>query len=203
MGQRGVPKPLVLVVASGTDLNTTGQAVSALRRLASNGDNAVGMVRVSRDDALHQQSSLDLLRYQRCMSRAEVRIVLNIKRSSLSCSLLQWKHRIPSSAAFDQLRVLRRFHRYHYPIPLHLLSIPGCVRCMPSNLCSFVYITKYLAGWRFGRPEARLRGSGLRGKPERSRGAPLRPGGAVREQTAPGREWIGGAPHAHVPERRC
>lgn len=48
MGQRGVPKPLVLVVASGSggDLNTTGQAVSALRRLASNGDNAVGMVRV-------------------------------------------------------------------------------------------------------------------------------------------------------------
>lgn len=49
MGQRGVPKPLVLVVASGAggDLNTTGQAVSALRRLASNGDNAVVMVRVS------------------------------------------------------------------------------------------------------------------------------------------------------------
>ncbi len=47
MGQKGVPKPLVLVVDTGADLNTTGQAVSALRRLASNGDNAVGMVQVS------------------------------------------------------------------------------------------------------------------------------------------------------------
>jgi len=47
MGQKGVPTPLVLVVDTGSDLNTTGQAVSALRRLASNGDNAVGMVRVS------------------------------------------------------------------------------------------------------------------------------------------------------------
>lgn len=49
MGQKGVPKPLVLVVGSGSsgDLNTTGQAVSALRRLASNADNAVELVRVS------------------------------------------------------------------------------------------------------------------------------------------------------------
>ena len=46
MGQRGLPTPLVTVVASGEDPNTIGQAVSALRRLASNADNAVGMVRV-------------------------------------------------------------------------------------------------------------------------------------------------------------
>lgn len=46
MGEKGVPTPLVAVVASGGDLNTTGQAVSALRRLASNADNAIGMVRV-------------------------------------------------------------------------------------------------------------------------------------------------------------
>lgn len=47
MGRRGVPKPLIVVVNSSDDTNTTGQAVSALRRLASNADNAVGMVRVS------------------------------------------------------------------------------------------------------------------------------------------------------------
>lgn len=60
MGQKGVPKPLVLVVGSGSsgDLNTTGQAVSALRRLASNADNAVGMVRVS--NCLMAQPSLFL-----------------------------------------------------------------------------------------------------------------------------------------------
>ena len=48
MGQKGVPTPLVAVVASGEDSNTIGQAVSALRRLATNADNAVGMVRVRR-----------------------------------------------------------------------------------------------------------------------------------------------------------
>lgn len=48
MGRKGVPKPLVAVVASSDDINITGQAVSALRRLASNAENAIGMVRVSR-----------------------------------------------------------------------------------------------------------------------------------------------------------
>lgn len=47
MGRKGVAKPLIVVVNSSDDTNTTGQAVSALRRLASNADNAVGMVRVS------------------------------------------------------------------------------------------------------------------------------------------------------------
>lgn len=48
MGRKKVPTPLVAVVALDGDLNTTGQAVSALRRLACNGDNAVGMVRVKK-----------------------------------------------------------------------------------------------------------------------------------------------------------
>lgn len=48
MGQSGVPASLVAVVGSSKGLATTGQAVSALRRLATNEDNAVGMIRVRR-----------------------------------------------------------------------------------------------------------------------------------------------------------
>lgn len=62
MGQKGVPTPLVAVVEAGEDLNTIGQAVSALRRLASNADNAVGMVRVrGREVAPHEHVVLATL----------------------------------------------------------------------------------------------------------------------------------------------
>lgn len=78
MGQRGVPNPLVLVVAAGRDLNTTGQAVSALRRLASNGDNAVGMVRVSREDNFENKS---VLVFQRLHSLRAVSVVHSVCRA--------------------------------------------------------------------------------------------------------------------------
>ena len=51
MGQKSVLVPLVAIVAttSGEDRNTMGQAVSVLRRLATNADNAIDMVRVRRE----------------------------------------------------------------------------------------------------------------------------------------------------------